>query len=134
MSTTIDALAEAHRRKLEQDVRESQSLIDALLAADAADGRPVLATVPALTLKMVPVSPFYRLNWADGTSFDYSNDEAALMREIARVSPSDAVGYQQFLQYSAGVYAKGYEQLGHVAFLDFASMVKAAPQPGRSAA
>jgi phytoene desaturase len=26
----------------------------------------------------MPVSPFYRLNWPDGTMFDYSNDEPAL--------------------------------------------------------
>ncbi|SNS10730.1 phytoene desaturase [Sphingomonas laterariae] len=82
-------------------------------------------------IDLVPVNPFYRLNWPDGTSFDYSNDEPALMREIARIEPGDAGGYQQFLQYSAGVYAKGYEELGHVAFLDFASMVKAAPSLAR---
>ena len=27
---------------------------------------------------LMPVMPFYRLNWGDGTSFDYSNDEGAL--------------------------------------------------------
>jgi len=80
---------------------------------------------------LMPVSPFYRLNWQDGTSFDYSNDEQALMREIARLEPGDAAGYQQFLQYSAGVYAEGYKKLGHVAFLDFRSMLKAAPDLAR---
>src|SRR3546814_4379685 len=68
-------------------------------------------------------------DWSsDGCSsdlFDYSNDEQALMREIARLEPGDAAGYQQFLQYSAGVYAEGYKKLGHVAFLDFRSMLKA---------
>ena len=80
---------------------------------------------------LMPVSPFYRLNWPDGTSFDYSNDEPALMREIARLEPADAGGYQQFLQYSAGVYREGYEKLGHKAFLDFASMLKAGPALAR---
>jgi len=74
-----------------------------------------------------PVSPFYRLNWADGTNFDYTNDDAVLRREIERLHPGDWDGYQRFLQYSAGVYKEGYEKLGHVAFLDFASMIKAAP-------
>ncbi|ARS27871.1 phytoene desaturase [Sphingomonas sp. KC8] len=80
---------------------------------------------------LMPVNPFYRLNWPDGTSFDYSNDEPALMREIARLEPADAGGYQQFLQYSAGVYREGYEKLGHTAFLDFASMMKAGPALAR---
>ena len=78
-----------------------------------------------VTLK--PVMPFYRLNWPDGTNFDYSNDEVALRREIAGLNPADVAGYERFLEYSAGVYTEGYEKLGHVAFLDFASMIKAAP-------
>lgn len=82
-------------------------------------------------LTLLPVMPFYRLNWPDGTGFDYSNDETALMREIARIEPGDAAGYQQFLQYAAGVYAEGYQKLGHVAFLDFAAMLKAAPDLAR---
>ncbi|MEH3107787.1 MAG: phytoene desaturase [Sphingomonas fennica] len=76
---------------------------------------------------LMPVTPFYRLNWPDGTNFDYSNDDPALMREIAALDPADVDGYRRFLDYSAGVYREGYEKLGHVAFLDFASMLKAAP-------
>jgi phytoene desaturase len=76
---------------------------------------------------LMPVSPFYRLNWPDGTNFDYSNDDPALMREIAKLDPADIAGYKRFLDYSAGVYREGYEKLGHVAFLDFSSMIRAAP-------
>ena len=74
-----------------------------------------------------PVSPFYRLNWADGTNFDYTNDDQLLKAEIEKLHPGDWEGYQKFLRYSAGVFTEGYEKLGHVAFLDFASMIKAAP-------
>jgi phytoene desaturase len=74
-----------------------------------------------------PVQPFYRLNWVDGTNFDYTNDDALLFREIAKLNPDDVEGYKKFLDYSAGVFKEGYEKLGHVAFLDFASMIKAAP-------
>ena len=74
-----------------------------------------------------PVLPFYRLNWVDGTSFDYTNDDSVLMAEIAKLNPEDVAGYRRFLEYSAGVFHEGYEKLGHVAFLDFASMIKAAP-------
>jgi phytoene desaturase len=78
-----------------------------------------------------PVMPFYRLNWPDGTNFDYSNDNAALTNEIAKLDPSDLPGYQRFLDYAAGVYEEGYVKLGHVAFLDFPSMIKAAPALAR---
>ncbi|OYY63800.1 phytoene desaturase [Sphingomonas sp. 28-62-11] len=76
---------------------------------------------------LAPVMPFYRLNWPDGTNFDYSNDDVQLAAEIAKLDPEDVDGYRRFLEYSAGVYKEGYLKLGHVAFLDFASMIKAAP-------
>ena len=78
-------------------------------------------------IELMPVSPFYRLNWPDGTNFDYSNDIDALHRELARISPEDVAGYDEFLRYSAGVYQEGYVKLGSVPFLDFTSMIKAAP-------
>jgi phytoene desaturase len=78
-------------------------------------------------VELMPVMPFYRLNWPDGTNFDYSNDEASLNAEIAKLNPDDVAGYARFLEYSAGVFHEGYEKLGTVAFLDFASMIKAAP-------
>jgi phytoene desaturase len=81
----------------------------------------------ARDVELLPVSPFYRLNWPDGTNFDYSNDEPALNAEIAKLNPRDVAGYAKFLDYAAGVYREGYEKLGHVAFLDFASMIRAAP-------
>ncbi len=74
-----------------------------------------------------PVLPFYRLNWPDGTNFDYTNDDAQMRAEIDKLHPGDWAGYEKFLQYSAGVFHEGYEKLGHVAFLDFGSMIKAAP-------
>lgn len=81
----------------------------------------------AQDVDLMPVMPFYRLHWTDGAHFDYSNDEAGLRAEIARVAPGDLAGYEDFLYYAAGVYEEGYVKLGHVPFLDFASMVKAAP-------
>ncbi|MEN2787025.1 phytoene desaturase [Sphingomonas qilianensis] len=76
---------------------------------------------------LAPVQPFYRLNWPDGVTFDYTNDDALLNTQIAQLNPDDVAGYAKFLDYSAGVFKEGYEKLGHVAFLDFASMIKAAP-------
>ncbi|GAA0736295.1 phytoene desaturase [Sphingomonas japonica] len=76
---------------------------------------------------LAPVTPFYRLNWVDGTNFDYTNDDAVLRQEIAKLDPADIEGYGKFLEYSKGVYEEGYVKLGAKAFLDFASMLKAAP-------
>ena len=76
---------------------------------------------------LVPVNPFYRLMWNDGTAFDYSNDDEALNRSISALDPADVEGYRRFLKYAEGVYQQGYVKLGSVPFLDFAAMIKAAP-------
>jgi len=81
----------------------------------------------AADVELVPVAPFYRLDWPDGSRFDYSNAEPALRAEIARLNPADVAGYGHFLDYAKGVYREGYVKLGAAAFLDFASMLRAAP-------
>lgn len=81
----------------------------------------------ASDVDLVPITPFYRLLWEDGTSFDYSNDDEALDRAIAGLDPGDVEGYAKFLSYSRGVYEDGYLKLGAVPFLTATSMAKAAP-------
>ena len=81
----------------------------------------------AADVELVPVAPFYRLDWPDGSTFDYSNDEPALRAEIAKLDPADVDGYERFLEYANGVHREGYVKLGSAAFLDFASMLRAAP-------
>ncbi len=76
---------------------------------------------------LLPVQPFYRLLWNDGTRFDYSNQTDNLNAEIAKLDPADVAGYAKFLEYSRGVYQEGYEKLGAVPFLHFSTMIKAAP-------
>jgi phytoene desaturase len=76
---------------------------------------------------LLPVNPFYRLLWNDGSRFDYGNDDQKLNTEIRRLCPEDVAGYQRFLAYARGVYEEGYVKLGAVPFLSFGSMVKAAP-------
>jgi phytoene desaturase len=82
-------------------------------------------------VEMLPVSPFYRLCWEDGSVFDYANDQVALDRQIGERSRADVQGYRRFLEYSRAVFREGYEKLGHVPFLSFWSMVRVAPQLAR---
>ncbi len=77
---------------------------------------------------LLPVTPFYQLCWEDGYRFDYADDQVDLDRQISAKSPDDVEGYRKFLAYSRDVYHEGYEKLGTVPFLNFWSMIKAAPQ------
>ena len=67
-------------------------------------------------VELLPVDPFYRLIWNDGTVFNYSNNEAQLNAEIARLDPTDVAGYAKFVEYAKGVYQEGYVKLGAVPF------------------
>lgn len=79
-------------------------------------------------IDLLDVNPFYRLHWEDGYSFDYSADEASLLKQIGEKSPGDVEGYKKFHAYAEEVFREGYEKLGAVPFLNFWSMIKAAPQ------
>jgi phytoene desaturase len=74
-----------------------------------------------------PVSPFYRIRFHDGASFDYVGDQASMEREIARFSPDDVAGYRRFMRTSETIFKIGFEQLGHVPFGSFVDMVRIAP-------
>ena len=82
-------------------------------------------------VRLLPVTPLYRLQWSDGMTFDYVADEAGLIEQIRRVNPADVDGYRRFADYSRQVFAKGYEELGAVPFLHFTDMIRAAPQLAR---
>ena len=81
----------------------------------------------ASDVELVPVKPFYALDWPDGTRFDYSNDDDALFAQIEKLNPADVEGYKKFLAYSAGVFEEGYVKLGTKAFEGLGDMLKAAP-------
>ncbi len=78
--------------------------------------------------ELISVDPFYRLCWEDGHVFDYVNDQARLDEQIAARNPADVEGYRRFLAYSEELFQEGYVKLGHVPFLDFKSMIAAAPE------
>lgn len=82
-------------------------------------------------VELIPVSPFYRLVWEDGHSFDYVGDSASMCEQIARRSPADAQGYLDFVAYAKKVFAKGYEELAAEPFLRFSNMLRVAPDLAR---
>jgi phytoene desaturase len=82
-------------------------------------------------VELLPVSPFYRLCWEDGSHFDYANDQEALDRQIHARNPADVAGYRRYLANSQAVFAEGYLKLGAVPFLSFRDMISAGPQLAR---
>ena len=79
-------------------------------------------------VKLLPVDPFYRLQWEDGQVLDYNNDQLFLEKQIGERNSKDIMGYRKFLEYSKDLYREGYEKLGTTAFLKVSQMFAAAPQ------
>ena len=81
-------------------------------------------------VEFLPVTPFYRLFWDDGTTLDYAAG-GGIEREIERLSPEDLAGYQSFVEYTRRVFEKGYTELAAEPFLHFSDMVRVAPSLAR---
>ncbi|MBR0658933.1 phytoene desaturase [Neoroseomonas oryzicola] len=73
------------------------------------------------------MTPFYRLRFDDGTTFDVSGDEAAMRTEVARLSPGDVEGYERFMCLSAELCRLGFEELGDASFASLADMARVVP-------
>jgi phytoene desaturase len=78
--------------------------------------------------ELLPVKPFYRLHWEDGSRFDYDQDLASTLAQIRKFSAADAAGYERFLDYSKEVFQEGYVNLVAEPFLNWWSMIRVSPQ------
>jgi phytoene desaturase len=106
------------------------------------DAGPTIVTAPFLfeelwklcgrrlsdDVTLVPVSPFYRIRFQDGSHFDYSGDANAMRAEIARFSPGDVDGYDAYMKASEEIFKVGFERLGDVPFSKWTDMARIAPE------
>ncbi len=76
---------------------------------------------------LVPMDPFYRIRYDDGSHFDYSSDPDAMRAQIARISPADVAGYERFVQEAEACYRIGFEQLGSIAYDSVVDLLRASP-------
>jgi phytoene desaturase len=77
---------------------------------------------------LVPLDPFYRIRFNDGSTFDCSGDPEAMRAEIARLSPEDLPGYQRFMAASRELCRVGFEELGDKPFSSWTEMARLAPE------
>ena len=78
-------------------------------------------------VELLPVKPWYQMQFADGTCLDYGGTTEQIQAEIAKFSKADAAAYPAYLAHSKKLFEKGYEELGTQPFLDWTSMAKALP-------
>lgn len=78
-------------------------------------------------LDIVPVLPFYRIYFDDGTCFDYDADPANVRAQIARLAPEDLAGYERFHEAARAIFQRGFLDLGYTYFGNLASMLRVVP-------
>jgi len=73
------------------------------------------------------VFPWYRIQFADKTQFNYGGTTQQMEAEIAKISPPDVEGFRKYLLHSKRIFDVGFTELGAVPFHKFGTMLKCAP-------
>ncbi len=104
------------------------------------DGGPTIITAPWLIddlftlagkktadyVNIVPIDPFYRIRFEDGSIFTYNGDRANLLRQIRAFNPADEAGYLKFVRQSEAVFDTGMALIDKP-FGKFTDMLKVLP-------
>ena len=77
--------------------------------------------------RLVPVNPFYRVRFDDGTSIDWTGDEEQRVAAIERLSPGDVDGYRRFARRSRDIFDQAFPLIDQ-SFDDVAPMLRALPR------
>lgn len=79
-------------------------------------------------LDLVELSPFYRILFTDGRSFDYWGQAEQDEAEIARFEPRDVEGYRAFLAASSRLYRRAFVDLAAQPFLSWRDFLGVMPE------
>ena len=78
-------------------------------------------------VKLVPLTPWYRFQFADGDTFDYGGTLEATLADIERIEPRDRAGYLALLEHSRRIYDIGFTQLSAQPFHRLGTMLRQVP-------
>lgn len=76
---------------------------------------------------LVPVDPFYRILFDDGSALDYTGDEERLLAQIARFDERDVDGYRRLAKMSERIFDTGFTQLADQPFDKLSDMLRVLP-------
>jgi phytoene desaturase len=82
-------------------------------------------------LDLVPLSPWYRFRFADGSTFDYGGTVEDTLAEIRRIEPADVAGYLRMLEHSHNLFDRGFTGLADRPFDQFSTMLAQGPALAR---
>ncbi len=94
------------------------------------DGGPTVITAPYLInelfelfkkdpkhyIKLSPLKIWYQFIFEDKTKFNYSGDEASMIKQIENINKDDVKGYQKLVAFTKKIFDKGFTELADVPF------------------
>ncbi len=78
-------------------------------------------------VQLLPVDPFYRIEFHDGSRMDYVGDMTRLLEEIRKINPADEEGYLKLAAHAERIFDIGYTQLADHPFDNVAEMLRVIP-------
>jgi phytoene desaturase len=78
-------------------------------------------------VEIVPVDPFYRIEFPDGRSFAYNNNFGETEARVREFAPDDVEGYRAMITKAEAIFQKGFLELSDKPFLRFMDMMRIAP-------
>src|SRR5271155_5218330 len=75
-------------------------------------------------VKIVPVTPFYRIVFHDGRVFNYTGAEEEIVAEIRKFNPDDVAGYLEFAAKSKAIFERAFIDLAYQPFSSMMDMVR----------
>jgi phytoene desaturase len=87
----------------------------------------LLGRDPADYYELMPVDPFYRVEFPDGSRFDYVGEEDRILAQIEQFDRRDVDGYRRMVRHMKEIFDVGYVGLADKPFGKFTDMLKVAP-------
>ena len=78
-------------------------------------------------VEIVPILPFYRIYFDDGTFFDYDGDPVSTREQIKQLASEDLAGYEAFHDQARAIFHRGFLKLGYTYFGSLGSMLRVVP-------
>ena len=78
-------------------------------------------------VEIIPILPFYRIYFDDGTFFDYDGDPVSTREQIKQLAPEDLAGYEAFHDQARAIFQRGFLKLGYTYFGSLGSMLRVVP-------
>jgi phytoene desaturase len=77
---------------------------------------------------LVPLTPYYRIYFADGRYFDYGGAPEQVEAQLRSFDPNAVDGYRRFMAATRHIYQRAFEDLAAQPFHKFATFLKLVPE------